>query len=251
MTDDEAFVRAIVAAPADDAPRLVYADWLDERGDPRGDYLREELKWAEPWKANEVPTTAAPSAGDVDPLWVFRLSRPPVGVCLDHLRFAECGPLLGVEDLDTAEEVLGVTLPAAYRAFLLNYNAGVIEPHEMPDTEHAYALCEAARAFYPLGSTFDPMTGRGMADVVEMMDHLRSDEMTRFGNPTLPINRFIPLGFPMSEFDILLLGVAPEDFGKVYLLVNLQDDGLDADNLSEAAASLPEFLTALKPVWGN
>jgi uncharacterized protein (TIGR02996 family) len=31
MTDDEAFVRAIVAAPADDAPRLVYADWLDER----------------------------------------------------------------------------------------------------------------------------------------------------------------------------------------------------------------------------
>ena len=28
MTDDEAFIRAIVAAPADDAPRLVYADWL-------------------------------------------------------------------------------------------------------------------------------------------------------------------------------------------------------------------------------
>jgi uncharacterized protein (TIGR02996 family) len=35
VTDDEAFIGAIVDAPGDDAPRLVYADWLDERGDPR------------------------------------------------------------------------------------------------------------------------------------------------------------------------------------------------------------------------
>jgi uncharacterized protein (TIGR02996 family) len=33
VTDDEAFIRAIVDAPGDDAPRLIYADWLDERGD--------------------------------------------------------------------------------------------------------------------------------------------------------------------------------------------------------------------------
>ena len=32
MTDGEALVRSILAAPADDAPRLVYADWLDEQG---------------------------------------------------------------------------------------------------------------------------------------------------------------------------------------------------------------------------
>jgi uncharacterized protein (TIGR02996 family) len=30
----------IAAAPADDAPRLVYADWLEERGDPRGSFIR-------------------------------------------------------------------------------------------------------------------------------------------------------------------------------------------------------------------
>jgi uncharacterized protein (TIGR02996 family) len=30
---------AIVAAPDDDAPRLVYADWLTERGDPRGELI--------------------------------------------------------------------------------------------------------------------------------------------------------------------------------------------------------------------
>ncbi len=30
---------AVVAAPADDAPRLVYADWLMQRGDPRGELI--------------------------------------------------------------------------------------------------------------------------------------------------------------------------------------------------------------------
>jgi uncharacterized protein (TIGR02996 family) len=31
---------AVVAAPDDDAPRLVYADWLAERGDPRGEFIQ-------------------------------------------------------------------------------------------------------------------------------------------------------------------------------------------------------------------
>ena len=38
MTDDETFIRAILYAPGHDAPRLIDADWLDERVDPRGAY---------------------------------------------------------------------------------------------------------------------------------------------------------------------------------------------------------------------
>ncbi|MFO0808491.1 MAG: TIGR02996 domain-containing protein [Gemmataceae bacterium] len=34
------FLQAIRAAPDDDLPRLVYADWLEERGDPRGEFIR-------------------------------------------------------------------------------------------------------------------------------------------------------------------------------------------------------------------
>jgi uncharacterized protein (TIGR02996 family) len=34
MSDREALLAAIQAVPADDAPRLVFADWLDENGDP-------------------------------------------------------------------------------------------------------------------------------------------------------------------------------------------------------------------------
>jgi uncharacterized protein (TIGR02996 family) len=41
MTDEKAFLRAIATARSDDAPRLVYADWLLERGDAdRAEYLR-------------------------------------------------------------------------------------------------------------------------------------------------------------------------------------------------------------------
>jgi uncharacterized protein (TIGR02996 family) len=38
--DDADFLRAIAEDRDDDALRLVYADWLDERADPRGEYLR-------------------------------------------------------------------------------------------------------------------------------------------------------------------------------------------------------------------
>ena len=40
MTDDQALLNSLLANPADDARWLVYADWLDDRGDPRGEYLR-------------------------------------------------------------------------------------------------------------------------------------------------------------------------------------------------------------------
>ncbi len=38
--DHAAFLEAIAGRPDDDTPRLVYADWLEERGDPRGTFVR-------------------------------------------------------------------------------------------------------------------------------------------------------------------------------------------------------------------
>jgi uncharacterized protein (TIGR02996 family) len=46
MTDRAAFLRAICERPHDDAPRLVYADWLDEHGDPRGEFIRLQIDLA-------------------------------------------------------------------------------------------------------------------------------------------------------------------------------------------------------------
>jgi uncharacterized protein (TIGR02996 family) len=42
-----AFLRAIIAAPDDDLPRLVYADFLDEHGDPaRAEFIRVQCELA-------------------------------------------------------------------------------------------------------------------------------------------------------------------------------------------------------------
>jgi uncharacterized protein (TIGR02996 family) len=46
MQDTVAFHRLIAAAPDDDAPRLVYADWMEERGDPRGTFVRVQCALA-------------------------------------------------------------------------------------------------------------------------------------------------------------------------------------------------------------
>jgi uncharacterized protein (TIGR02996 family) len=46
MSHEDAFLRAIAESPDDDAPRLIYADWLDERGDPRGEFIRVQCELA-------------------------------------------------------------------------------------------------------------------------------------------------------------------------------------------------------------
>ena len=46
MTEDDAFIRILHDNHDNELPWLVYADWLDERGDPRGAYLRAEVDYA-------------------------------------------------------------------------------------------------------------------------------------------------------------------------------------------------------------
>ena len=37
---EKQFLQAIAKNPDDEEARSVYADWLEQRGDPRGEYLR-------------------------------------------------------------------------------------------------------------------------------------------------------------------------------------------------------------------
>jgi uncharacterized protein (TIGR02996 family) len=47
MSDEDALLRAIHANPDDDTPRLVYADWLDEHGQPeRAEFIRVQVQIA-------------------------------------------------------------------------------------------------------------------------------------------------------------------------------------------------------------
>src|SRR5947209_18486404 len=76
--EEASFLRALRADPGDEATRLVYADWLEERGDPLGAVLRLQCQakglerrkralWAEhgaAWAASLPPALwAGPSSG--------------------------------------------------------------------------------------------------------------------------------------------------------------------------------------------
>jgi uncharacterized protein (TIGR02996 family) len=126
MTEDEAFVRTVVDSPGDDLPRLVYADWLDDRGDPRGAYLRAEAEWAKAKQtAGFMVLRLHGMATLLDRLWVARISRPPLGVCCDPKFFTDSGIRLNESDIASAEQWVGLPITGEYRAFLLNMNGGI------------------------------------------------------------------------------------------------------------------------------
>jgi uncharacterized protein (TIGR02996 family) len=56
---EKAFLDVIRERPDDDTPRLAYADWLNERGDPRGEFIRLQCELA---KAPQNPRRAEMAA---------------------------------------------------------------------------------------------------------------------------------------------------------------------------------------------
>ncbi|MBA4062171.1 MAG: hypothetical protein C0501_00370 [Isosphaera sp.] len=97
LDDETGFLSAVRRDPADDTARLIYADWLDERGDPAGrarsDFLRLELRLAaRPERGlnrarwlHELRTLAA----GLDPAWLRTVSHPALEACRVAFEF-EC-----------------------------------------------------------------------------------------------------------------------------------------------------------------
>jgi uncharacterized protein (TIGR02996 family) len=94
MSDEAAFLNAILASPQDDAPRLIYADWLDERGDElatrKADFLRVTCSLL------TVPTGPRRSlllaglrgrAAGLDPEWLAVVSRLQLEACAALFKF--------------------------------------------------------------------------------------------------------------------------------------------------------------------
>lgn len=46
MADEQSFLEEICAHPDDDLRRLIYADWLEDQGDPRGEFIRVQCELA-------------------------------------------------------------------------------------------------------------------------------------------------------------------------------------------------------------
>src|SRR5688572_16644548 len=79
MNEDAAFTRAIRERPDDETTRLVYADWLDDRSDPRAEYLRAEAAWVALQPSDEeyrpLYRRVSQLAAQLDPEWFAAVSR--------------------------------------------------------------------------------------------------------------------------------------------------------------------------------
>jgi uncharacterized protein (TIGR02996 family) len=78
MREDFPFLRAIVNQPDDDALRLIYADWLEDRGDPRAEFLRLEVELHQLGKSDKTRKAALQKRMNdlqrqLDARWVTRM----------------------------------------------------------------------------------------------------------------------------------------------------------------------------------
>ncbi len=79
MHNDESFLRSIADNPADDSTRLLYAKWLEERGDSRANFLRVQHAFGKHLpKTSEYRDLCKKEQDlvrELDPSWVQRVRR--------------------------------------------------------------------------------------------------------------------------------------------------------------------------------
>src|SRR5262245_37070957 len=89
--DDKAFLRAILANPAELTAWLVYADWLDEHDDPRAEFIRLEVRRTQLRKTNPewsiVESRLQELRTTLDPAWVSIFDRPRIENCEEAFTF--------------------------------------------------------------------------------------------------------------------------------------------------------------------
>src|SRR3954452_16707488 len=86
MNHEDAFVQSVLAHPDDDAARLVFADWLDDPGQPeRAAFIRAQVRLAmmdedDPARpallrdeASYLPTAQAELTAKKRPAWLAKL----------------------------------------------------------------------------------------------------------------------------------------------------------------------------------
>jgi uncharacterized protein (TIGR02996 family) len=75
MNDEADFLRALQEDPTDDTARRAYADWLEERGDVRAEYLRLRLSPQWPELHARIVELENHIEGEMGPAWVTLVGK--------------------------------------------------------------------------------------------------------------------------------------------------------------------------------
>jgi uncharacterized protein (TIGR02996 family) len=91
MSDILSFLRAIAEEPDDDTHRLVFADWLEERGDWRAEFIRLDCRLKvmaedEPGRA-ELQARRDELWSRLSPSWRTVVGRSPIENCSPSFKF--------------------------------------------------------------------------------------------------------------------------------------------------------------------
>jgi uncharacterized protein (TIGR02996 family) len=102
MADDPeaALLAAVHEDPNDFQARAIYADWLEERGDPRGEYLRLDMQLV------SLPARLADLIARIDPQWIHAVD----GRC--SITITAIGPNK-IAAIKTVREITGLGLKDA------------------------------------------------------------------------------------------------------------------------------------------
>lgn len=254
MNQEDVFLAEILASPQEESVRGVYADWFQDREDPRGEYLLAEMAWAKTLDS-EAETQLWNMAATLDPVWVARVSRPPVGVCLKRINYYGFKrPKLTDSDLDWIEKRFTLKLPPDYRAFLLNFNGGLPVPAHLrvPGRPHP-------PGYYDQVVNLDTVWAAKESEIdsnndlvwrLQFLEQVRTDEETyrdesqRWRGVLHKNLMIIGESPPSGGLEWFCLGCRGDFVGKVFI-VNPFLLSSDDEDFSPVARTFAEFLGML------
>ncbi len=162
MSDDDSFLSRILDDPEDIAPRLVYADWLEERGDIRGELIRTRTQLtdlsAKDHHRKILQQRERELAAECDPDWLVLLERADWKLRYRALeptehhktRWAKKQQAKISAALKAFEGELGLKLPRSYKAYCHVFGHGEMATyfrlHVPCAGEQSYELAAGHRA---------------------------------------------------------------------------------------------------------
>jgi hypothetical protein len=189
-------------------------------------------------------------AAGLDPLWVARVARPPVGVCCDHVTFTDSGHPVAANELAECEQRLLVRFGAELTAFLLNRNGGSPSPQWFlhPKKQYPYSVGR----FLPVAvsSAQLPRNTSLFSETIEtrlpLLNNAEPHAVPTDANWLIWTRLFLPFAFD-GESRWLAIGMKDRRAGNIYLFSGATVAGPPPRLVTD---SLADFLSWMaKPSW--
>ncbi len=205
MDNEEGFLAAIRSEPTDSTARLVYADWLDERGDRRSEFLRATCQATSALRRLEELRSEFPAD------WINRVDLFPSALSLEPLNIVE-RYAFALACIERLCQSWAVTSP--YLTRLIEAHWTLTTQRVLADSRNEYDWFDETREFAP--DTPDELADRlgpGVLSVIQAQAlHHAVDELRGLASEDMYASpqSYLSMGHTLNVIGILLRwGVEP------------------------------------------